>query len=157
MARENGSAPRRIEETLLVVQHFRDGRGTEYLPGDRLAIHNRRIRSTALEHPEFFVMEFETVSVDMAWLTALDRQHDETYSEFKRVQGTKGERREQALRDEFEVQKRDQPSQRELERRLKKQEAERRALEEKVREGRERDVLEDELALTQARTRFNFK
>jgi hypothetical protein len=41
--------PEKIEETLLVVEGFKD-RGTEYWPGDRVPVRHRAIRRIAAQH-----------------------------------------------------------------------------------------------------------
>jgi hypothetical protein len=142
------SAPRRIKDTLLVVEQFRDPGGTEWRPGDRAPLKYRNIRRAALERPELFVQEFETVPVDREWLVELDRRYDEEYRQAKRAREEAQARQKQALRDEFEAQGHG-PSrnQRELERRFKQQEKEREEREKKLREDRERQRLEKEFAL----------
>ena len=152
----NGSAPRWIEDTLLVVEPFRASDGTEYHRGDRVQLRHRKIRQVALERPEFFAMEFPTLPVDMSWLVELDRRYGENYAEAQRVHGSKESRRKEALLAEHAAQGRRNPDQHELERRFKEQEAERERREAQRLEERKRESEETALAAMQGEAGFHF-
>ena len=156
MAQVNGT-PLRIEDTLLVVEHFRGPDGTEYAPGNRVPLRQHKIRRIALERPEFFSMEYATTPVDVAWLADLDREYEAEYAEAKRVHGTQEQRRKKALRAAFEQQERAKLSQRELERSFKQQQAERRKGEEAALEGRQREALEHEIAQGSLEVGFHYQ
>jgi hypothetical protein len=74
--------PERIEDTLLVVEPFKD-RGVEYLAGDRVPLRHRRIRQLAVKEPGWFRMEYETAELDLAWLAKLESDFEARYEEIK--------------------------------------------------------------------------
>jgi hypothetical protein len=132
--------PTRIEVTLLVVQGF-EHEGVEYRAGDRVPIRHRAVRQIALEHRDWFAMEYETVPLDLEWLREVEARQEATYRAAKRTRDEKEAARERALRYELEHQDDRQP---ELERRLKEQEAERERREQQRREEAERRRIEEE-------------
>jgi hypothetical protein len=141
---EKDMTPRRIESTLLVVEGFKDGSGFEYRSGDRAPLSRRSVRQAALANPELFVMEYETVPVDLPWLRDLDAERDAEFEQMKAARGTAEARREKALRKELEEQERGDPK--DLVRRFERQEREREEHKKKLREARERQQLEAEFA-----------
>jgi hypothetical protein len=145
--------PEKIEETLLVVEGFKD-RGTEYWPGDRVPVRHRAIRRIAAQHPSWFAMEFAPEDLDLEWLAAIEVEAEEKYEAQKRLLEEQKARQKRALRHELKSQDLPQP---ELERRFKKQEAEDRKRKEKMREEREREAVEDQVAFTgNYRSGFHF-
>jgi hypothetical protein len=138
--------PQRIDTSLLVVAPFTDARGFEYREGDRAPLDRRSVRQAALQHPEWFVTEYSTEPVDLAWLRKLDAKHDIEFEQLKAAKGTREARRQRALREELKEQGRGDPK--DLERRFEKQEKERAEREKKLREAREQ--LEAEFAQEEA-------
>jgi hypothetical protein len=94
--------PERIETSLLVLEQFRDPGGREWRPGDRAPLRYRNVRLAATQRPELFVMEYETASVDMAWLAEIDAKYD---AQFERAKRARDECSGRALREEFETPK----------------------------------------------------
>jgi hypothetical protein len=135
-------SPRRVETTLLVVEEFKDSHGDAWRVGDRAPLARRAVRQAALERPELFAMEFETVEVDMPWLRELDASYEERVEEVKRRRGREAEEREKALRAELKAQDVSQP---ELERRYAAQEREREKRLERARDEHERERIEHEI------------
>jgi hypothetical protein len=145
--------PERIEETLLVVEGFKD-RGTEYWPGDRVPVHHRAIRRIAAQHPSWFAMEYAPDNLDLEWLAALEVEAEKKYEAQKRLVEEQKARQKRALRHELESQ--GQPQQPDLERRFKKQEAEDRRRKEKMREEREREAVESNVTIGDRYSGFNY-
>lgn len=145
--------PERIEETLLVVEGFKD-RGTEYWPGDRVPVHHRAIRRIAAQHPSWFAMEFAPEDLDLEWLAKIEVEAEEKYEAQKRLLEEQKARQKRALRHELESQ--GQPQQPDLERRFKKQEAEEKKRREKMREEREREAVESNVFIGERYSGFNY-
>jgi hypothetical protein len=137
--------PRRVEDSLLVVEEFTDSSGADWHRGDRAPLARRAVRQAALEHPERFVMEFETADVDEDWLRELDHTYTLRYEDVKRRREAEAENREKALRQELKEQ--DRPSDRDLERRFKQQETDKAERQKRARDKREREQIERELEL----------
>jgi hypothetical protein len=135
-------SPRRVESSLLVVERFKDSHGDEWRVGDRAPLARRAVRQAALERPELFRMEYETVEVDVAWLRELDATYEERFDQVKKRRAREAEDREKALRAELKAQGAPQP---ELERRYAQQEKERAERAKRAREEREREQIEREL------------
>lgn len=136
--------PGKIEDTLPVLEAFNDpATGVEYRPGDRVQVRYRGVRKVALEHPDWFAVEFETAPVDTASLRDLEVRFEGEYQNVKRERAKQKELKERALREELKHQ--DEQRQPELERRFKKQEAERERREKARREQAERNKIEAEL------------
>jgi hypothetical protein len=149
------ASPRRIEMSLLVVEEFKDRSGTEWRPGDRAPLVRRAIRQAALENPQWFRVEFETLPLDPSaeWFCEIDARYEEQYQQVKRHRDGAEERRQRALREELEAQDHAPGrGQRDLERRYKQQEREREESAKRAREDRERWQIENEL---QFRSGFN--
>lgn len=137
-------APRRVEVSLLVLEHFRDPSGTEWRKGDRAPLARAAVREAALERPELFAVEFETETFDpdADWFRELAADYEQQYRQVKARRDGAEKRRQQALHAELDEQERGQP---ELERLFKAQERERKAREKALTEGRERRAIENEV------------
>jgi hypothetical protein len=147
-----------IETSLLVVEAFTDSAGMEWREGDRAPLHQRTVRRAALEHPEWFACEFETVDVDPDWLREIDTKYEAELDALKRRRKERKAAEEQALREEFESQDSpDKPNseQRRLERAYEKQEREREEAKKRLGEERERQGLERELAFGRGGFQFD--
>ncbi len=140
--------PAKIEETLLVLEAFKDPlSGVEYRPGDRVQLRNRGVRGVALKHPDWFAVEYASEPVDPAWLREIDERFEAEYVEAKRSRSERKARAERALRDELKHQDVRQPD---LERRFKTQEKERERREKERLERAEREQIEAEAAFAAA-------
>jgi hypothetical protein len=135
--------PELITETLLVVEPFKD-RGTDFLRGDRVPLHHRRIRQLAAKEPGWFRMEYAPEEVDLGWLAGLEAEYEDRYHVVKREREEAKVRQERALREEIASQDRPQT---ELERRFKRQEDAERKRKEEIREEREREKVEQQAAI----------
>jgi hypothetical protein len=142
----NGTAPRRVESSLLVIEQFKDPAGGEWKPGDRAPLARRAIREAVRARPELFMVEYETLPVTEAdldgWLAQVDTDYQQQYEQIKAVRDGAEQREQAALHAELEQQERGQP---ELERRFKKQEAERAKQEKALQEQRERRQIENQI------------
>jgi hypothetical protein len=138
--------PERIGTSLLVLQPFKSPDGFEWREGDRAPLHQRTVRRAALEHPDWFAVEFETAPVDLDWLRELDAKYEADLDALKRRRGEQKAREERALREEYETQDKPDSEQRRLERAYEKQEQEREREKQRLSEERERQGLERELA-----------
>ncbi len=138
------SAPRRVESSLLVVEHFKDAGGFEWKPGDRASLARRDVREAARNHPELFMVEYETAPLDpqAEWFLAVVETYEARYAEAKRLRDGAEERHRKELREELKQQEKSQPD---LERRWTEQEREREERAEKTREAFERERIEREL------------
>jgi hypothetical protein len=146
-------SPTRIEDTLLVVQGFRDASGFEWRAGDRAPIVHKAVRQAALAHPDLFLLEFAPEPVDVGWLREVDATHEAAYRTEMRRRDEAAAAHERALRDEMRDQDLPQP---ELERRFKKQEQEREEREQEWRKELERRQIEEQLASSRRpRSGFN--
>jgi hypothetical protein len=136
--------PTRIDETLLVIEAFKDPQsGVQYLPGDHAQLRHRSIRRVASERPEFFRMEYETTEVDQELLVELERCFEDEYEQEKARLAEAERQRERALRLELNEQGRRDP----LERQYAAQEAERKKRQREAKEELERQKVEERLAL----------
>ncbi len=138
------NAPRRVESSVLVLEELTDPSGMTWRPGDRAPLARRAVREAVRERPELFVMEYETVPVDLDLLAELDERFEAQFAEIKRHRDGAEERRQKALREEIEAQNTPQP---ELERRFREQEKEREERAKRRREAAEREQIEREVEL----------
>lgn len=139
--------PRRVENSLLVVEPFTDQAGSEWQPGDHAPLARHAVREAAEANPSWFRVEFETLEFDPAepWFRDIVADHEQRYAALRRERGTAKEREQAALRAELKAQEKGGP--RDLERRYKRQEKEREERKKRAGEERERRQLENELEL----------
>ncbi len=145
-------APRKIEDSLLVVEGFKDGK-VEYRPGDRALLRHRSIRLVAFEHPDWFVVEYETAPVDLDRLREVHADHEADYEAVMRTRGEHKKAQERALREELRLQDEPQPD---LEKRLKKQEEADERRKKELRDQAERATVEAEIAYAGAQRHSGF-
>jgi hypothetical protein len=150
--------PAIIETSLRVLVAFTDAGGFEWKAGDVAPLHQRTVRRAALEHPEWFACEFETVDVDPDWLREIDTKYEAELDALKRRREERRAREERALREEYEAQDSpDKPDseERRLERAYERQEREREQQQQRLAEERERQGLERELAFGRGGVQFD--
>jgi hypothetical protein len=143
------TTPRRIETSLVVAEGFTDREGNRWERGDGAPLARRAVREAAMEHPGWFVIEYETVPLTSReeWLAEIDARYQQEYERVKAHRDGAEERRQAALRAEFEEQEHGQSfrERKRLERRLREQEKEREEQAKARREDHERRVIENEL------------
>jgi hypothetical protein len=139
--------PRRVENSLLVVEPFTDRAGSKWQPGDHAPLARRAVREAAESNPSWFRVEFETLPFDPAepWFRNIAADHEQRYEALRRNRGTAKEREQAALRAELAAQEKGDP--RDLERRYEQQEREREERKKRAGEQQERRRLENELEL----------
>jgi tRNA G10 N-methylase Trm11 len=147
--------PRRIETSLVVAEDFRDSSGGEWERGDRAPLARRAVREAAMEHPDWFRIEYETVELTSReeWLAAIHENYEARYRQAKQRRDGAQEQEQAALRAEMEEQEKGQPD---LERRYKRQQKDREAREKARRADHERRVIENELELGALPSGFHY-
>jgi hypothetical protein len=139
-----------VEDTLLVVEGFKDATGFEYNVGDRAQVRFQAVRLAALKHPEWFRMEHAPVELDVDWLRDLHKRAETKYEQVKKARELQPQQQLREDRKTDQARKKDSDK---LERQYREQQERQQAEQVERREALQRQKLE---TFPAGRGGFNF-